>query len=193
MFRTLLLAAALVLTGCSDGKKQTATVAATAGDPPPAAESSNAGQVAAPASFGVGQAAPDFKLASLAGDDVTLAEFRGKVVIVDFWATWCPPCRRAMPHFQELSVTYKDDLAVVAVSVDQEPGKVVPPFVKANGLTFDITVDPRGVETAQAWGGVQSIPTTYLVDRQGKVVKMWVGLNPKEAYEAEIQKAIASS
>jgi peroxiredoxin len=182
MFLMLFLTAAPALSGCGDGQKQTAA------ETSPAVESA-----AAPAGFGVGQPAPDFTLASLAGGDISLRQFRGKAVLVDFWATWCGPCRKAMPHFQDLSETYKDDLAVIAVSLDQEPEKVVPPYIKTSGLTFHVTVDPRAIEVAQTWGGVRSIPTTYLVDRQGKVVMMWLGLNPKETYETEIRKAIGKS
>jgi cytochrome c biogenesis protein CcmG/thiol:disulfide interchange protein DsbE len=180
MFLMLSLIAAPALSGCNDGQKQTDAEAPAAGK-----------QAVAVASFGVGQPAPDFTLASLAGGDISLKDFRGKVVLVDFWATWCGPCRMAMPHFQDLSVIYKDDLVVIAVSLDQEPLKVVPPYIKTTGLTFNVTVDPRAVEVAKAWGGVRSIPTTYLVDRQGKVVMMWVGVNPREVYEAEIRKVIA--
>ncbi len=178
----LCLTAAPALSGCGDGQKQPAAAAPAAGE-----------KTAAPAAFGVGQPAPDFTLTSLAGEDISLKDFRGKAVLVDFWATWCGPCRMSMPHFQELSVTYKDDLAVIAVSLDQEPLKAVPPYVKKSGLTFNVTVDPRAIEVAQAWGGVRSIPTTYLVDRQGKIVKMWVGANPKDVYDVEIRKAIAKS
>ena len=182
MFLLLSLTAAPAISGCGDGQK------GTAAETPPAVE-----QPAAAPSFGVGQPAPDFTLASLAGGEISLSQFRGKAVLVDFWATWCGPCRRSMPHFQELSQIYKDDLAVIAVSLDQEPEKVVPQYIKTSGYTFNVTVDPRAIEVAQAWGGVRSIPTTYLVDPQGKVVMMWLGLNPREVYEAEIRKAIGKS
>jgi peroxiredoxin len=182
MILMLTVSATPALSGCGDGQKQTAAEAPTTGDKP-----------AAVAAFGVGQPAPDFTLTSLAGGDISLKDFRGKAVLVDFWATWCGPCRMAMPHFQELSTTYKDDLAVIAVSLDQDPVKAVPPYVQKAGLTFNITVDPRAGEVSQAWGGVRSIPTTYLVDRKGTVVMMWVGLNAKDVYETEIKKAIAKS
>jgi peroxiredoxin len=182
VFLMLSLTSVPALSGCNDGQKEPAAKASAVDKP-----------AAAVATFGVGQPAPDFTLASLAGGDISLKDFRGRVVLVDFWATWCGPCRMSMPHFQDLSVTYKDDLAVIAVSLDQEPLKVVPPYIKTTGLTFNVTVDPRAVEVARAWGGVRSIPTTYLVDRQGKVVMMWLGVNPREVYETEIRKVIAKS
>jgi len=182
VFLLLSLSAAPALSGCGDSQKPSVAATPPASPKPPA-----------PASFGVGQPAPDFTLAGLDGKDISLKDFRGKAVLVDFWATWCGPCRMAMPHFQELSVAYKDDLAVIAVSLDQEPLKVVPPYAQKTGLTFNITVDPRAVEVAQAWGGVRSIPTTYLVDRQGKIAMVWVGANARDVYEAEIRKAIAKS
>lgn len=188
---SLVLFAAPALSGCSDGQKHAdAAPPATTADAQaaPATE-----QPAAPVSFGVGQPAPGFTLARVGGGEVSLEQFRGKAVLVDFWATWCPPCRRAMPHFQELSQTYKDDLVVIAVSLDQEPESVVPAYVEKNGLTFHVTADPRAMEVAQVWGGVRSIPTTYLVDRQGKVVQMWMGANPKEVYEVDVRKAIGKS
>ncbi len=183
VFLLLLLTAAPALSGCGDNQKPSAAEATPAAEKTPTT----------PASFGVGQPAPDFTLTSLAGGEISLKDFRGKAVLVDFWATWCGPCRMAMPHFQELSQTYKDDLAVIAVSLDQEPAKVVPPYVQKTGLTFNVTVDTRAIEVAQAWGGVRSIPTTYLVDRQGKIAMMWVGLNAREVYETEIRKAIGKS
>ncbi len=174
-FTLLAFCALLVVAGCG-GEKDSGTADKA---------------MAATGGFGIGKLAPDFTLKDVAGKAVSLSDYRGKAVIVDFWATWCPPCRASMPHLQDLSEEYADKLVVLAVSLDQNPAAVVPAFVDKMGLTFTVLADPRGPEVAAAYGNVQSIPTTYLIDPQGTVVKAWVGLNAKETYEKEVKQVLA--
>ncbi len=145
---------------------------------------------AAIAEFGIGLPAPDFALKDLNGNEIKLSDQRGKAVVVDFWATWCGPCRAVMPHLQELSEEYAGKLEVLAVSLDQNPGSAVPPFAKKHGLTFTMLADSRSPEVAQQWGGIRSIPTSFLVAPDGKVVHRWVGVHGREEYEKEIRKVL---
>ena len=163
-------------------------LAACGGGDEPTAQAKSASGAAAP--FGIGNPAPDFALADVNGQEVRLSALRGKAVVVDFWATWCGPCRAVMPHLQALSQEYQDDLEVVAVSVDQDPAKVVPAFTEKMGLTFTVTADPEAMQVARQWGGIRSIPTSYLVDREGTVVHRWVGGHDRAAYETEIRKVL---
>lgn len=131
-----------------------------------------------------GQTAPDFRLTSLQGEPLRLSDLRGKTVLLDFWDTWCPPCRRALPHLQDLSVQYAADLVVVGVAMGQEGEARVRSFVRERGLTFPVAI--AGPQVVQDYR-VQSLPTTILVDRQGTVRMTWVGGYEKADYEAAIR------
>ncbi len=150
------------------------------------------GQADAPAPAGarIGAEVPDFRLERLDGSALQLSDLRGKAVIIDFWDTWCPPCRAAMPHLQEISETYKDDLVVVGVAFGRQGKAAVQKFVTEQGLTFEFVLADQNV--VNDFGGLQSIPTTFLVDRQGKVTHKWVGGQSKAAYESAVQSVISS-
>jgi peroxiredoxin len=117
--------------------------------------------------------APDFSLPSLEGGAVTLSALRGQVVFLNFWATWCPPCREEMPSIERLHREFKDqELAVLAVDVDESPN-VVAKFVKNFRLSFPVLLD-TGSEVSSRYG-VGGLPTTILVDRRGRVVGAAIG------------------
>jgi peroxiredoxin len=121
--------------------------------------------------------APDFSLAALSGERVQLADLRGKVVLVNFWATWCQPCRQEMPAFQARSERYGEQLAVLAVNFD-EPADQVQAFADEFNLTFPVLLDPGG--EVQALYRVRGYPTTYGVDPEGIVQFVHVGLMTEE-------------
>lgn|GEM_PF-2486451 len=139
-----------------------------------------------------GDLAPNFKLDKVDGGTLELYSLRGKVVLVDFWDTWCPPCKKALPHLQELSVEYKDDLVVVGVAFGRYGQKAVSDYVQQNGLTFEMVMSDPNFKVAQDFGGVQSIPTTFLIDAEGHILKQWTGYNDKSVYEAGIKQALGS-
>ena len=167
-----LLVLLLVLAGCKGGEQaETVEVAAE----PAAVETA-----AAPSA--------DFTLTALDGSSVSLAEYRGDVVIVDFWATWCGPCRMVMPHLQAIHEEYADKgVRVVALSVDQAGPDTVRKFIEQNGYTFPVAMASR--ELAEAYGGVASIPTTFIIGPDGAIAHKMVGVHPKAEYLAAVEKA----
>ena len=138
-----------------------------------------------------GATAPDFTLKNLAGGNLTISDLRGKAVIIDFWDTWCPPCRRALPHLEELSNEYADNLVVVGVAFGREGEAKVQAYIKENNLTFEMVLFEETSTILQDFGGIQSIPTTFLVDANGVIVEKWVGGLDKETYEKAIVATIA--
>jgi peroxiredoxin len=128
-----------------------------------------------PPAAGVGGAAPDFRATHLGtGESVSLASYRGQVVLLNVWATWCPPCEAEMPEFQRLYQELgPDGLRILAVSVDETGGEVVRQWARERGLTFDILHDPRREieHTYQTIG----LPETFIIDRAGRVVKRVTG------------------
>ena len=120
-----------------------------------------------------------------AGVDNYLESLKGKVVIVDFWATWCPPCRQEIPGFIELQKKHGDKgLVVVGLSLDDET-EAVKEFCKTEKVNYPIFV--VGQDTTAAWGNIEAIPTTFILDKAGKKVGApRVGYHPKEAFEKEI-------
>ena len=118
--------------------------------------------------------APDFSVRTLEGKQIKLTEFKGKVVLLNFWATWCPPCRAEMPSIETLYQRYKPKASfqILAVSVQEEPS-VVKTFLEQNPYSFPIALDPNG-EAAQLYG-IRGIPTTFIIDQKGTLQGALVG------------------
>lgn len=114
-----------------------------------------------------GQTAPDFKLETLEGKEVSLSDYRGQRVIVNFWATWCPPCRAEMPDFQKLYE--EEDIEILAVNLteSEQNQAAITDFTKELGLTFPIPMDYKSV-VSQMYE-VQAYPTSYMIDSEGKI------------------------
>ena len=137
-----------------------------------------------------GKQAPDFTLQTIDGKTVKLADLKGDVVMLDFWATWCPPCRKGLPHVQALSqkkeLTDKG-LKVFAVNV-QEKNEQVEAFLKKNNYTFTVPMDKEG-KASEAYL-VTGIPTTVIIGRDGKIKRALVGLVPPDELDKAIQSAL---
>jgi len=139
----------------------------------------------------VGNLAPNFTLKNISGGDLSLTSLKGKAVIIDFWDTWCPPCRRAMPTLQAISETYSDDLVIVGVAMGREGEEKVRKYVQDNGLTFEfVLADAPQYSVMSDFGGIKSIPTTFLVDRQGVIRKIWTGEMTRAVYENEVKAVL---
>lgn len=157
---TGLLATALLAVGCSaqDG-------------------SSAAGSAAAAVEL-----APDFELPALDGGTVRLSDFRGKTVILDFWATWCPPCVFQVPELNKLSAAHRDsgDLMVIGVSVDVDGAEVVGPWIEENGVEYKIVLGD--VELAEKFGAM-GFPTLVVISPEGGIDSLHVGLIEYDSLE----------
>ncbi len=119
-------------------------------------------------------AAQDFELPTLSGEYVRLSDHRGKIVFLNIWATWCPPCREEMPSMESLYRRLKGrDFEILAVSIDREGGKAVRPFVSKNGLTFPVLLDPEN-KISRLYG-LTGVPETFIIDKNGVVIKKVIG------------------
>jgi peroxiredoxin len=133
--------------------------------------------------------APGFNLPDSKGASVKLSDYKGKVVLLDFWATWCGGCKVEIPWFMEFADRYKDKgFAVIGVSMDEEGWTIVKPFIQAKKLNYPIVIGTE--EMAKQYGGVDALPETFLIDRDGNIASTHTGLVEKAAVEAEIQKLL---
>jgi|SRR3972149_8842375 len=136
--------------------------------------------------------APQFTIVGTNGEKINLSDYKGKVVILDFWATWCPPCRKGIPDLISLKNLYKDDLVIIGVTVDDESTvNDVIPFMKSMGINYKIGYANN--EIVQNYGGIQAIPTSFIIDRKGKQVKSFVGLESIDTYKEIINKLVKES
>lgn len=129
--------------------------------------------------------APPLDAKDVFGNPVNKDDWPGKVVMVNFWATWCPPCRYEIPELLELKKEYGDKLEIVGISEDDDGPDGVVHFAMQKGMSYPIVMATR--EIVRSYGGVPALPTTFLINTQGRVVAKHSGLYPKEAYDQEIR------
>jgi len=135
--------------------------------------------------------APDFALKDSTGQVVKLSDFKGKVVLLNFWATWCGPCEVEIPWFIEFERQYKDrDFAVLGVSADEDGWTSVRPFVERQKMNYRVVLADEKV--SQLYGGVDALPTSFIIDREGRVASSHIGLISKNTYRTEILKLLES-
>ena len=128
---------------------------------------------------------PPFLVSDLNGHPISTAQLRGKVVLVNFWATWCPPCREEIPELIALQNRYRDRLQIIGVSVDEDaPESYVKAFADKEGINYPIVM---GVEIAKEYGGVPALPTSFVVNTDGRVVQKHVGLLEPAETETEVR------
>ncbi len=131
--------------------------------------------------IGAGDRAPDFSLQDVSGRRLSLGDAKGKVVLLDFWATYCEPCRASIPFFEELHGEQgKDGLLILGINEDVYTGHVKD-FLKETGITYTVLMDSG--QTAARRYGVRKFPETFLIDRTGVVRKKWIGFAPGHAAE----------
>jgi len=163
---TLLAAAALLASGCS---------------------SSHPVEAANPE--GDRKGAPDFALPDAQGITIRLSDYKGKVVLLDFWATWCGPCMIEIPWFVEFQRRYKDQgFSVIGVSMDDEGWTSVRPFLERFKMNYPVLLGND--DAATAYGGIEVLPTTFLIDRQGRIVETHRGLVNKDTLENAIKSLL---
>lgn len=132
-----------------------------------------------------GIAAPDFELEDLQSNLVSVSQFRGKAVLVNFWATWCEPCKEEMPMLVQASEEYAGQLVVLGVN-DSEPARVVRDFIEQYEITFPILLDPVGRATGLYL--INAYPTTYFIDPNGVVRGVQIGILSESSLAAQLEK-----
>src|SRR5579862_5810021 len=129
--------------------------------------------------------APNFSLQDATGKTVKLSEYRGKVVLLNFWATWCGPCKIEIPWFIDFQQQFKDrDFAILGVSMDDDGWKSVKPYLEKKKINYRVMIGTEELSTL--YGGVDSLPTTFIIDRQGRIASKHEGLVSKSDYLNEI-------
>jgi len=131
---------------------------------------------------------PPFLVNDLDGRIISTADLHGKVVLVNFWATWCPPCREEIPELIELSKRYKDQLQIIGISMDDAPASQVRQFAKQIGITYPVVMGSGAIEAE--YGGVPALPTSFVISPEGRVVQKHAGLYPIGVYDTEIRSLL---
>lgn len=135
------------------------------------------------------KAAPDFELKDMNGKAIRLSEYQGQVVLLNFWATWCGPCKIEIPWFVEFQRSFKDrGFTVIGVSVDEDGWEAVRPFLASRQVNYPVVISTLEVE--QKYGGVEALPVSFLIDREGRIASTHVGLVTKKTYEEEIRQLL---
>jgi thiol-disulfide isomerase/thioredoxin len=134
------------------------------------------------------EAAPEFNLEGLDGKPVTLEAARGKVVLLNFWATWCGPCRAETPDLIALQSRYKDALEIIGLAVDVDDPEDVKAFAEKSGINYPVAI--ASDEVRARYGGITALPTSFLLDTDGRVVQKHVGMFDPRVYELEIRAVL---
>lgn len=133
--------------------------------------------------------APDFSLHSIDGEPIRSTDLRGKVIVINFWATWCPPCTYEIPHLNKLYRRYAEEgLEIIGFSLDRNGLRTVKNYVRENDIAYPIAM--ATAELVQDFGEIQGIPTSFLIDRKGKIVRKIVGYRSYEHFEKIVREVL---
>jgi peroxiredoxin len=150
----------------------------------------NRNKVGTPAGKMQGQIAPDFTLSTLDGKMMKLSDFRGKAVLLNFWATWCEPCKVEMPWFVDLQKKYgPQGLQVIGVAMDDASPGEIQSFAQKLGVNYPVLLGKE--EVGSAYGGIEYLPSTFYIGRDGKIIDHVFGLVSRSEIESDIEKALA--
>jgi thiol-disulfide isomerase/thioredoxin len=183
----LLLAGALALVGATHAMRRLSTGAGTVrGTPASRSAASPDNNATAVIRFVKDpEMAPAFDVQDISGQPVSKADWDGKVVLVNFWATWCPPCREEIPELLALQKQFNGQLKIIGISEDDDPAAKVLKFAQQKGIDYPIVMSTP--ELIESYGGVPALPTSFLIDTQGRVVQKHTGLYPINSYTLEIR------
>ena len=138
---------------------------------------------------GLRHQAPEFSLKDNTGKIVHLADYKGKVVLLDFWATWCGPCNIEIPWFTEFEKKYGSrGFEVVGISMDEGGWKAITPFATRKNINYRILLGDD--TTGDQYGGIEALPTAFVIDRNGKIASVHVGLSPRKNFEDAIEQVL---
>jgi thiol-disulfide isomerase/thioredoxin len=129
--------------------------------------------------------APALGIKDVDGKPISLDEFKGKIVLLNFWATWCGPCRAEIPDLIDLQNKYKDQFAIIALATDEDDAALVKKFTQKAGINYRVGMSSD--ELRIAYGGIPALPTSFVIDTQGRVVQKHIGLNDPSIYELEVR------
>jgi thiol-disulfide isomerase/thioredoxin len=132
--------------------------------------------------------APSFEAQDLSGKKISPADYKGKVIVLNFWATWCPPCREEIPELISLQTQYKDRLQIIGVSEDDDPPAKVAQFVQKVGMNYPVVMATSQI--TEAYGGVPALPTSFIIDQQGRVMQRHTGVYPIDTYIQEVRSLV---
>jgi peroxiredoxin len=137
----------------------------------------------------ISKPAPDFSLSDATGETIKLSDQKGKVVLLNFWATWCGPCKVEIPWFISFQQQYKDrNFTVLGVAFDDDGWTSVKPYLAEHKINYRVVVGNDALD--KAYGGVESLPTTFLIGRDGRIASKHVGLISKPTYQDEIARLL---
>jgi len=190
---SIALAVSGLLLAKSSGRLQNTPKPSTATDEkshtPDAQSKDNSAPAPNPPTPKIGTEAPNFTLSNMKGDKVQLSSFKGKAVVLDFWATWCEPCKLEMPWMVDLQKKYgPQGLQIIGVAMDDADDQTINEFARKMGVNYPVL---RGTEAiANLYGGLDGLPSTFFLDRSGKIVDEGVGLMSQSVIEDSIKHAL---
>ena len=140
----------------------------------------------------VNKPAKDFSLQTTDNKTVTLADFKDKIVILNFWATWCPPCQKEIPDFVNFHEKYHDKgVVIVGIAIDEEGAKIVKPFAEEYKMNYPVLIGNEKV--VSDYGGMVAVPTSFLIDKSRKICKKYLGYHSINDYQKDIDALLKSA